>query len=63
MIRRIAAPRQKRCYIEIFKLVVVHKVDYTVNRNGVFFNLSPLPGEVVRQIDKILKRCERSKER
>ena len=47
MIRRIASARQKRCYIEIFKLIVDHKVDYTVNSNGVFFNLSPLPDEVV----------------
>ena len=40
MIRRLAAAKQRRCYIEIFKLIVEHKVPYTVNRNGVFFNLS-----------------------
>ena len=61
MIRRIASARQKTCYIEMFKLIVDHKIDYTVNKNGVFFNLSPLPDEVVRQIDEILKRCEQRK--
>ena len=61
MIRRIAAARQKSCYIEIFKLIVEHKVYYTVNKNGVFFNMSPLPDEVVRQIDEILKKCEQRK--
>ena len=61
MIRRIASARQKSCYIEIFKLIVEHKVDHTVNSNGVFFNLSPLPDEVVRQIGEILKRCEQCK--
>ena len=58
MIRRLAAAKQKICYIKIFKLIVEHNVVYTVNSNGVFFDLSPLPDEVVRQIDEILKRCE-----
>ena len=61
MIRRIASARQKSCYIDIFKLIVDHNIDYTINKNGVFFNLSPLPDEVVRQIDEILKRCEQRK--
>ena len=61
MIRRIATARQKSCYIEIFKLTVEHNVDYTVNSNGVFFNLTPLPDEVVREIDEILSRCEQRK--
>ena len=58
MIRRLAAAKQRRCYVEIFKLIVEHKVPYTVNRNGVFCNLSPLSNKLVRQIDEILKRCE-----
>ena len=62
MIRRLAAAKQRSCYIEIFKLIVEHKVAYTVNRNGVFFNLSPLSDELVRQIDEILKRCEQRKQ-
>ena len=37
MIRCIASARQKTCYIQIFKLIVDHKIDYTVNKNGVFF--------------------------
>ena len=58
MVRRLAAVRQRRCYIETFKLIVEHNVAYTVNMNGVFFNLSPLSDELVRQIDEIIKRCE-----
>ena len=34
MVRRLAAVKQRRCYIEIFKLIVEHKVAYTVNMNG-----------------------------
>jgi hypothetical protein len=62
MIRRLAAAKQRSCYIEIFKLIVEHKVPYTVNRNGVFFNLSPLSDELVRQVDEIIKRCEERKQ-
>ena len=58
MIRRLANARQKSCYIRIFKFIVYNNVDYTVNRNGVFFDLSPLLDEVVRQFDEILKRRE-----
>ena len=54
MIRRLATARQKSCYINIQKLTVEHNVDYTVNNNGVLFDLSPLPDELVRQIDDIL---------
>ncbi len=61
MIRRLAAARQNSCYIKIFQLIVYNNVDYTVNSNGVFFDLSLLPDEVVRQIDDIIKRCEQRK--
>ena len=62
MVRRLAAVKQRRCDIEIFKLIVEHKVAYTVNMNGVFFNLSSLSDELVRQIDEIIKRCEQRKQ-
>ena len=61
MVRRLANARQKGCYIRIFMLIVDNNVDYTVTSNGVFFDLSPLPDEVARQIDNIVKRCEQRK--
>ena len=62
MVRRLAAVKQRRCYIQIFKLIVEHNVPYTVKNNGVFFNMSPLPEELIRQIDEIIKRCEERKQ-
>ena len=62
MVRRLAAVKQRKCYIQIFKLIVEHDVPYTINRNGVFFNLSPLSDELVRQISEILQRCEQRKQ-
>ena len=58
MVRRLAAVKPRRCYIEIFKLIVEHKVAYTFNMNGVLFNLSSLSDELARQIDEIIKRYE-----
>ena len=61
IIRRLASDRQKSCHIEIFNLIVEHEVDHAVNSNGVFFHMSPLPDEVVRQIGEILKKREQRK--
>ena len=62
MVRRLAAVKQRKFYIHIFKLIVEHDVPYTVNMNGVFFNMSHLPDDLVRQIDDIIKRCEERKQ-
>ncbi|MFM7985704.1 MAG: hypothetical protein ACKPKO_40965, partial [Candidatus Fonsibacter sp.] len=34
MVRRLAAVKQRRCYIQIFKLIAEHNVPYTVNMKG-----------------------------
>ena len=62
MVRRLAAVKQRKCYIHICKLIVEHDVPYTVNMNGVFFNMSHLPDDLVRKIDEIIKRCEERKQ-
>ncbi|MFM7987627.1 MAG: hypothetical protein ACKPKO_50760 [Candidatus Fonsibacter sp.] len=62
MVRRLAAVKQRRCYIELFKLLVEHNATYTVNMNDVLFNMSPLSDELVQQIDEIIKRCEERKQ-
>ena len=62
MVRRLAAVKQRKCYIQIFNLIVEHDVPYTVNMNGVFFNMSHLPDVLVRKIDEIIKRCEERKQ-
>ncbi len=63
MVRCLAAVYKRRCYIEIFRLIIEHTVAYTVNLNGVFFNLSSLPDELVLLIDERNKRCEERKQR
>ena len=34
MVRRLAAVKQKKCYIQIFKLIVEHDVPYTVKKTA-----------------------------
>ena len=58
MIRRLGAIKRKRCYIDVFIFVLDHKIDYTINNNGVFFNLSTLSNENIRDIDTIIKKYE-----
>ena len=62
MVRRLAIAKKRSCYIEIFKLIVEHKVTYTVNNNGVLFNLSPLSDKLAQQIDEIIKMYEQRKQ-
>ncbi|MFM7983751.1 MAG: hypothetical protein ACKPKO_30950 [Candidatus Fonsibacter sp.] len=62
MVRRLAAVKQRKCYLAICKLIVEHNVPDTVNNNGVFFNMSPLSEELVKQISEIIKRCEERKQ-
>ena len=62
MVKRLAAVKQRRCYIEILTLIVEHKVAYTVNMNGVLFNLSSLSDELAQQIEEIIKMYEQRKQ-
>ena len=62
MVRRLAAVKQRKCYIQILNIIVEHNVPYTVSNNGVFFNMSPLSEELVRQINEFIKRCEERKQ-
>ena len=37
LIRRIGLIKKKKAHIEIFRVVVDNKIEYTLNGNGVFF--------------------------
>ena len=39
---------------EILKIIKVHGVDFTQNKNGIFFNISALDDEVIEDIDKFV---------
>jgi hypothetical protein len=43
---------------QIFLILKKHKVDYSENSNGVFFDLSRIPKEPFEEIQKFLSFCQ-----
>ena len=62
IVRRIADIGVKKCYIDIFKLLIKENITYTRNQNGIFFNVSILSNGVLNMIDTILLYHEKKKE-
>lgn len=42
---------------EIFKVIKRHDLGYSQNKNGIFFNMSLIPDEVIEEIDKLVDFC------
>ena len=60
VVRRISLVKKKRCYLEIFRFVVDHGIDYTINTNGVFFNLTAVDDATISKIDNIAKKYQKA---
>ena len=58
LIRRITAIKNKQCYIDILELIHSHGLNYTVNSNGIYFNLATVPDETINIIIDIVGHCE-----
>jgi len=54
LIKRISDVSDTDCYKELFKLVLNENIDYTKNKNGIFFNITSLNDEMLNKIDHIL---------
>ena len=54
LIRRINDIKNKKCYQDIFRLLLNKNINYTRNSNGIFFNLALLNDEILNKIDFIL---------
>ena len=54
LIRRINDIKNKKCYQDVFRLLLNQNINYTRNRNGIFFNLALLSDEILNKIDFIL---------
>ena len=58
LIRRIGLIKKKKVYIEIFRMIVDNNIPYTLNGNGVFFNLSVIDDDIIAQIAQIVKKYQ-----
>ena len=54
IVRRIADIQDKKCYIDLFKLLIKKNISYMKKKNRIFFNVSVLSDEVLNIIDNIL---------
>jgi hypothetical protein len=59
VLRHINLVKKKRGYLEIFRLIVDHEIDYTLNNNGVFFNLTSVDDALIRKIYSIAKKYQK----
>ena len=62
LLRRITAIKNKQCYLDILGLIHSHGLDYTVNNNGVFFNLAVIPDATIQIIIDIVAHFESRKQ-
>ena len=56
LVRRIGLSKKKKAHIEIFRVIVDNKIEYTLNGNVVFFNLSAIDDGIISQIDIVVKK-------
>ena len=56
LIRRIGLIKKKKIHLEIFRVIVDNNITYTLNGNGVFFNLSAIDDGIISQIDIVVKK-------
>jgi hypothetical protein len=63
IVSRIADIQDKKCYVELFKLLIKKNISYMKNKNGIFFNVSILSDDVLHIIDNILTFHEMKKEK
>ena len=60
-VKRISDIKNKKCYLKIFKTIHGDNFKYTKNDNGIFFNLTNLPDNVLSKIETILIYYENKK--
>jgi len=63
LVRRIADVKDKSCYLEILELIHTGELMYTVNNNGIFFNLATVPDPTINKMSAILTKYENRKRR
>ena len=61
LVRRIADVKDKTCYLEILELIHTGDLLYTVNSNGIYFNLATVPDATINKMSSIITKYESRK--
>ena len=56
LVRRIGLIKKRKAHMEIFRVVVDNNIEYTLNGNGIFSNLSAIDDGIISQIDIVVKK-------
>ena len=58
LLNRINNIKNKKCYLKIFRIIHNKDFKYTKNDNGIFFNLTILPNNILSIIENIIVHYE-----
>ena len=61
LVNRIDMIKNKKCNIEIYKIINDNNVKYTQNNNGIFFNLGGLEDDALYKIENVINIFENKK--
>ncbi len=61
LLKRINDIKSKKIYIEIFKIINEANFKFTINNNGIFFNLLDLEDDIIYKIQDIIINYENKK--
>ena len=61
LLSRIEQIKSKNIYLQIFEIIHKDKADYTINDNGIFFNLNKLNNEILIKIEDVLNNYDKNK--
>lgn len=59
LVSRIDKIKNKKIYLKIFKIIHADNYKYTINSNGIFFNVTNLPDNILYKIDTLLDKYEK----
>ena len=58
IVYRIQNLKKRKIYIKLFKLILNENINYSLNNNGIFINVSKIKLESLIKIDKFLNEIE-----
>lgn len=58
IVRKIEQIKNKKHYIEIFKIIKMDNIKYTQNKNGLFIDMNKLSNHTIYKIEEYLKNIE-----
>lgn len=59
IVNKIDKIKNKKLYLKIFKIIHTNKCNYTVNTNGIFFNMTNIDNCTLYKIEQVIDKYEK----